>query len=373
MDIYSSKVSPALDFGAGAFLLVIAVLSIVGNLLILVMASKRSNHMKPPELLSVNLAVTDLGAAVTMYPLAVASSWNHHWIGGHSTCYYYGFMGFFLGVTSIATLMVMAIIRFSVSVNIQAPKEKVSKRCVKMLVAGTWLYALLWAVLPFVGWGEYGPEPFGLSCTLAWGNLKTMKTGFSMIICMLIMNLVIPAVIIIFCYSAMAVKLYLTYKSIEDCQHIPSVVRLQRRLMIIAVLISLGFIGCWTPYAIVSLWSTFHDSASIPPVVSMLPCLFAKSSTVYNPLIYYAFSKPFKHEVKQLGRVCGWPGTCDANMANQTNANGIYLVSTRSNLQNPAHVENSALNNTLATWPSFDLHTSLFTCFQHYKHWPLTC
>lgn len=71
------------------------------------------------------------------------------------------------------------------------------------------------------------------------------------------------------------------------------------------MLISLGFVVCWSPYAVVSLWSIFHDSGSIPPEVSLLPCMFAKSSTVYNPLIYYIFSQSFRREVKQLWRRLG--------------------------------------------------------------------
>lgn len=97
-----------------------AVLSIIGNLLVLIMAYKRSSRMKPPELLSVNLAVTDLGAAVTMYPLAVASAWSHHWLGGDVTCFYYGLAGFFFGVASIMNLTILAIVRFIVSLNLQS-------------------------------------------------------------------------------------------------------------------------------------------------------------------------------------------------------------------------------------------------------------
>lgn len=79
--------------------------------------------MKPPELLSINLAVTDLGAAVTMYPLAVASAWNHRWLGGHATCVYYALAGFFFGVASIMNLTILAIVRFVVSLNMHSPSE----------------------------------------------------------------------------------------------------------------------------------------------------------------------------------------------------------------------------------------------------------
>lgn len=102
------------------FVSYLAILSIVGNLLVLLMAYKRSSQMKPPELLSVNLAATDLGAAVSMYPLSVASSWNHYWLGGDVTCMYYGWMGFFFGVASMATLTVMAVVRFIASTSLQS-------------------------------------------------------------------------------------------------------------------------------------------------------------------------------------------------------------------------------------------------------------
>ncbi|PKU29380.1 opsin-5-like [Limosa lapponica baueri] len=73
-----------------------------------------------------------------------------------------------------------------------------------------------------------------------------------------------------------------------------------------AVLISVGFLSSWTPYAAASFWSIFNSSDSLQPVVTLLPCLFAKSSTAYNPFIYYIFSKTFRREIKQLQCCCGW-------------------------------------------------------------------
>lgn len=100
-----------------------AVLSVIGNLLVLIMAFKRSSRMKPPELLSVNLALTDLGAAVFMYPLAVASAWSHHWLGGDVSCIYYGLAGFFFGSASVMNLTVLAVVRFIVSLNLHSPSK----------------------------------------------------------------------------------------------------------------------------------------------------------------------------------------------------------------------------------------------------------
>ncbi|CAM9322529.1 unnamed protein product [Lampetra planeri] len=127
--------------------------------------------------------------------------------------------------------------------------------------------------------------------------------NFSFVISMFCFNLAIPSVIIICCYFGVATKLYLTYKrTVNDSKHVPNIVRLHRRLMTIAILISIGFIGCWAPYGMVSLWSIFRDASTIPPEVTLLPCMFAKSSTIYNPLIYYIFSQSFQREVKQMQR-----------------------------------------------------------------------
>ncbi|XP_051264844.1 opsin 8, group member b isoform X1 [Dicentrarchus labrax] len=324
MDIYSSALSPALDICTGCYLLVVAVLSILGNLLVIIMAVKKSSRMKPPELLSVNLAVTDLGAAITMYPLAVASAWSHRWLGGDITCTYYGLAGFFFGIASIMNLTIMAIVRFVVSLNLQSPSEKISWMKVKILCLWSWFYALIWALFPILGWGRYGPEPFGLSCSLAWGDMK--NEGFSFVISLFSLNLAMPSVIIICCYFGIAINLYFTHKKSMNSIRVPNIVKLHRRLLIIAVLISAGFIVCWAPYGLVSLWSIFRDSSTIPPEVSLLPCMFAKSSTVYNPMIYYNFSKSFKREVKQLCWLCLRSNSCHAS--NSINDNSIYMVST---------------------------------------------
>ncbi|KAM9338866.1 opsin 8, group member b [Symphorus nematophorus] len=323
MDSYTSTLSPALDIGTGCYLLVVAILSIVGNLMVIIMAVKRSSRMKPPELLCVNLAVTDLGAAVTMYPLAVASAWSHRWLGGEVTCRYYGLVGFFFGVASIMNLTILAIVRFIVSLNLQSPNEKISWKKVKMLCMWIWLYALIWAMFPILGWGRYGPEPFGLSCSLAWGQMK--HEDFSFVISMFSFNLVMPSVIIICCYFGIAMNLYFTYKKSINCNRVPNIVKLHRRLLTIAVLISVGFIGSWAPYGVVSLWSVLQDSSTIPPEVSLLPCMFAKGSTVYNPMIYYIFSQSFKREVKHLHRRCLGSNFC--HVSNSINDNSIYMVS----------------------------------------------
>ncbi|KAM9315802.1 opsin-5-like [Gastrophryne carolinensis] len=305
-DKYVSTLHPLVDYAAGVFLFIIAILSVVGNLAVIATAVKCSSHLKPPDLLSINLAVTDLGMAVSMYPLAIASAWNHTWIGGQPTCLYYALMGFFFGVASMMTLMSMAVIRYLVTSTTTSCRNTIKKNVIYVLITGIWLYALLWAIFPLVGWGHYGPEPFGVSCTIAWAEFQNSTNGSSFIISMFVLCTLTPALTIIICYTKIAWKLHKAYQEIQNYDKIPNAARVQRKLTLMAILVSLGFLVAWTPYAIVSFWSIFQSSASIPPFVSLLPCLFAKSSTAFNPIIYYTFSKTFRQKVKQLKCCCGW-------------------------------------------------------------------
>ncbi|KAM5164350.1 opsin-5-like [Mantella aurantiaca] len=305
-DKFVSVLHPLVDYAAGIFLFIIAILSAVGNLAVLATAVKCSSHLKSPDLLSVNLAITDFGMAITMYPLAIASAWNHAWIGGQTTCLYYALMGFFFGVASMMTLTAMAVIRYLVTSTTTSTRNAIKKKAIYILIAGIWLYALLWAIFPLVGWGHYGPEPFGISCTIAWAEFQNSSNGFSFILSMFILCTVTPAATIITCYTRIAWKLHKAYQEIQNYDKIPNAARVERKLTLMAILVSCGFLVSWTPYAVVSFWSIFHSSASIPPIISLLPCLFAKSSTAFNPIIYYTFSKSFRQKVKQLKCCCGW-------------------------------------------------------------------
>lgn len=72
-----------------------------------------------------------------------------------------------------------------------------------------------------------------------------------------------------------------------------------------AVMISSGFLIAWTPYVAVSFWSMFHsqEQGHMTPFITLLPCLFAKSSTVYNPFIYFIFQRTSQHKLHHLQRL----------------------------------------------------------------------
>ncbi|XP_062323927.1 opsin 8, group member a [Osmerus eperlanus] len=302
---YTSKLAPAVDFGAGMFLVVVAILSILGNAAVLVTSVRRQTLLKAPELLTVNLAVTDIGMALSMYPLSIASAFNHAWIGGDSSCLYYGLMGMIFSVASIMTLAVMGFIRYLVTGSTPKTGNKFQRRTITVVIGAIWLYAALWAVFPLIGWGGYGPEPFGLACSVDWAGYQQSMNRSTFIMSLAVLCTFIPCLVILFSYLGIAWKLHKAYQAIQNSDL--NYGNIERKITLMAVLISSGFIVSWAPYVTVSLWSIFHTpgSNSVTPIVSLLPCLFAKFATAYNPFIYYIFRRSFRQEVRQFcGLLC---------------------------------------------------------------------
>ncbi|OPJ73686.1 opsin-5 [Patagioenas fasciata monilis] len=230
LSIWQSHLVNSYSFGP------MTILTVLGNSVVLATAVKRSSLLKSPELLTVNLAVADIGMAISMYPLAIASAWNHAWLGGDVSCIYYALMGFLFGVCSMMTLCAMAVIRFLVTNSSKSNSSKITKNAVRFVITSIWLYSLLWAILPLVGWGYYGPEPFGISCTIAWSKFHNSSNGFSFILSMFLLCTVLPALTIVACYLGIAWKVHKAYQEIQNIDRIPHAAKLEKKLTLVSYL-----------------------------------------------------------------------------------------------------------------------------------------
>ncbi|KAL7837400.1 hypothetical protein SRHO_G00271110 [Serrasalmus rhombeus] len=66
------------------------------------------------------------------------------------------------------------------------------------------------------------------------------------------------------------------------------------------VVMVLGFLVCWFPYTSFSLWVIFNRGQAFDMRMGSIPACFAKSSTVYNPIIYVFMNKQFRSCMMKL-------------------------------------------------------------------------
>lgn len=84
------------------------------------------------------------------------------------------------------------------------------------VISGIWLYACLWAVFPLLGWGNYGPEPFGLACSVDWVGYQHSLNHSTFIVTLSVLCTFIPCLLLLFTYSGIAWKLHKAYRSIQN-------------------------------------------------------------------------------------------------------------------------------------------------------------
>ncbi|GFR04204.1 c-opsin, partial [Trichonephila clavata] len=69
-----------------------------------------------------------------------------------------------------------------------------------------------------------------------------------------------------------------------------SAAKAEHKVTVMASMMLLCTLTAWTPYAVVSLMVSLGYDYLLGPVSSVCPAIFAKTSVVYNPIVYFFFN-----------------------------------------------------------------------------------
>ncbi|XP_037305018.2 opsin 8, group member c [Pungitius pungitius] len=298
---FTSKLSPAGDICLGLAILSVVVLSVLGNGLVLVICYRRRKKMVASELLCVNLAVVDFLCCVCFYPLSVTSSFRHAWLGGDVTCVYYGLGCYIFGLCGMFTVAAISVVRYLQTCRSLAYGAWLEGANIQIGCCALWLVAAVWSSFPLFGWGEYVPEPYGLSCTIAWRAYHASAKDTFYVLCSFACFTMVPVLLIVASQCQILRKVSRFSGSLSARGIRNNLRRAERRLSVMFFCISLGFVVAWAPYAVVSFLFIFHkERLYMAPGGFVFPALFAKSSHVYNPFIYFYYNKTFRRELRHL-------------------------------------------------------------------------
>ncbi|XP_003971895.2 opsin 8, group member c isoform X1 [Takifugu rubripes] len=298
---FASKLTPAADICVGLTILTVVLLSVLGNGLVLVICYHRRRKLVGSELLCVNLAAVDFLCCICFYPLSILSSFRHAWVGESATCVYYGFGCFVFGLCSMFTITAISVLRYLKTCYSLVYAVWMKGGNIWIVCCCIWLVATVWSSFPLFGWGEYVPEPYGLSCTVAWRGYHTSTKDAFYVICSFTCFTLIPVLLIVVsqCQIISRVSRFSYRLSARGiCNNLQST---EKRLSMMFFCISLGFVIAWAPYTVVSFLFIFHKGNHyMAPGGFVFAALFAKSSHIYNPFIYFYFNKTFQKEFRHL-------------------------------------------------------------------------
>lgn len=111
--------------------------------------------------------------------------------------------------------------------------SKFRRKTISIWIGVIWLYSLLWAVFPLLGWGGYGPEPYGLACSVDWAEYQHSLNGSSFIMSLAILCTLIPCGVILFSYAGIAWKLHKVYQSIQSNDNLPNSGAVERKVTLV--------------------------------------------------------------------------------------------------------------------------------------------
>ncbi|CAL4131331.1 unnamed protein product, partial [Meganyctiphanes norvegica] len=278
----------------GTLYIIIGLMSVTGNTLVLWIFGTTRNLQSGTNMLTMNLAASDLGMMVTQFPVLVANCYNQKWTLGPTACEIYGFCGALFGTVSIITLSLIAIDRYY-AITDPFVGWRLSQGKAWLWILGTWFYGTIWCVPPILGWNQYVLEGFLTSCSFDYLSDDPWTRGY--VYFLMVGAYILPLTIIIACYGFIYASVHQhnhRMKSKEDSKESrvsKSIQRRERQLARVVILSVIFWTIAWTPYAVVSMMGVFSWTVYLTPLCTMLPALFAKLSTVYNPFIY-AVSHP---------------------------------------------------------------------------------
>ncbi|XP_018536989.1 parapinopsin-like [Lates calcarifer] len=263
--------------------------AIVLNATVIIVSLMHKQLRQPLNYALMNMAVADLGTAMTGGVLSVVNNAQGYFSLGRTGCVMEGFAVSLFGITSLCTVALIAVERMFV---VCKPLGQMTFQKTHAMggIALSWLWSLTWNLPPLFGWGRYELEGVRTSCAPDWHNQDPQNVSY--ILAYFAVCFAVPFAIILASYTKLMWTLHQVSKM--ACVEGGAVAKGEMKVAFMVILMVLTFLISWLPYAGLAMLVVFNPDVEIHPLVGTVPVYLAKSSTVYNPIIYIYLNKQFR-------------------------------------------------------------------------------
>ncbi|XP_041092024.1 green-sensitive opsin-like [Polyodon spathula] len=274
-----------------AYMFLLISLGLPINLLTLVVTFKHKKLRQPLNFILVNLAVASLFMVLFGFTITFYSAMNGYFVFGPTGCALEGFMATLGGEVALWSLVVLAIERYIVICKPMG-SFRFSGTHASIGIAFTWFMAFTCAAPPVFGWSRYIPEGMQCSCGPDYYTMNPHFNNASYVVYMFFVHFCIPVVIIFFSYGQLLCKVK---EAAAAQQESATTQKAEREVTRMVILMVIGFLMAWTPYASVAFWIFLNQGADFSATLMTIPAFFSKSSALYNPIIYVLLNKQFRN------------------------------------------------------------------------------
>ncbi|KAI4827409.1 hypothetical protein KUCAC02_030804 [Chaenocephalus aceratus] len=222
--------------------------AIILNATVIIVSLLHKQLRQPLNFALVNMAVADLGTAMTGGVLSVINNAQGYFSLGRTGCVMEGFAVSFFGITSLCTVALIAVERM------------------------------------------YELEGVGTSCAPDWHSQDPHNVSY--ILAYFAVCFAVPFFLILASYSKLMWRLHKVSKM--ACLEGGAVAKGEAKVASMVVLMVLTFLISWLPYAGLAMLVVYNPDVEIHPLVATVPVYLAKTSTAYNPIIYIYLNKQFR-------------------------------------------------------------------------------
>ena len=283
--------------------------SLVINGLILICFFRQHSKLNSRCIFLVSLAVSDIIQSAIVYPLELSIATRTFATPGasvghrHGTCDCVGFLVNFFDLVSINHFIFLAIER---TVSISSPytyfRFMTHRKHKVFIVLSMWLYGLLVALMPTLGFSKYELSANGWQCQ---PRMSTNVVSISYLLFFLLNSYILPLVVFIVCYviAKREMKQFYVRSRLVFGRRKSSVATLQaysanRKHDRMIVIMGAVFISTCTPFVVLSVTSIV--GLKQPATLVVTAALLQKITTVTDPIIYAIIYGDFYRAIRQM-------------------------------------------------------------------------
>ncbi|KAM6931432.1 adenosine A2a receptor a [Xenentodon cancila] len=287
--------------------LLIAVFSVVGNVLVCWAVCLNSNLQSITNFFVVSLAVADIAVGVLAIPFAIAISTG--FCSNFYGCLFIACFVLVLTQSSIFSLLAIAIDRYiAITIPLRYNSLVTGQRA-RGIIAICWALSIIIGLTPMMGWHKALKTTNSTTCSL--GLMKCLfeevvdmeyMVYFNFFACVLI-----PLVLMLAIYLCifMAARHQLKLIEVKVVHGKKSRSTLQKEVQAaksLAIIVGL-FAVCWLPLHIINCFTLFCPQCHRPPLWIMnVAIILSHANSVVNPFIYAYRIREFRQTFRKIIR-----------------------------------------------------------------------